>query len=116
MTNPSSSQSTAGCPDPSTAWRPLWSGPPSALFCLICAINAYSIWVAGSVGIAVTHTNTELPKLSGSIYPRKMLERARATTHSPGIKYLRCAIEDIDFPANEFDIVISSLALHYVES
>jgi ubiquinone/menaquinone biosynthesis C-methylase UbiE len=45
-----------------------------------------------------------------------MLERARVTTHAPGIKYLRCAIEDIDFPANEFDIVISSLALRYVES
>ncbi|MBV8350793.1 MAG: class I SAM-dependent methyltransferase [Verrucomicrobia bacterium] len=46
----------------------------------------------------------------------KMLARARATTDAPGIKYLRSAIEDIDFPANEFDIVMSSLALHYVES
>ena len=46
----------------------------------------------------------------------KMLERARTTTHSPGIEYHRCAIEDIDFPANQFDVVISSLALHYVES
>jgi len=47
------------------------SGPPSALFCLISAINGYSIWVAVSVGIAVTYTSMELPKLSGSIYPRK---------------------------------------------
>jgi SAM-dependent methyltransferase len=46
----------------------------------------------------------------------KMLERARAGTAVPGIEYRRCAIEDIDFVANEFDIVISSLALHYVES
>lgn len=45
----------------------------------------------------------------------KMLECARATTYQPGIEYHRCAIEDIDFAANQFDIVISSLALHYVE-
>jgi 2-polyprenyl-3-methyl-5-hydroxy-6-metoxy-1,4-benzoquinol methylase len=45
----------------------------------------------------------------------KMLERARATTYQPEIEYHRCAIEDIDFAANQFDIVISSLALHYVE-
>jgi SAM-dependent methyltransferase len=46
----------------------------------------------------------------------KMLERARVTTHGPGIEYRRCAIEDIDFGANEFDIVISSLAFHYVDA
>jgi SAM-dependent methyltransferase len=45
----------------------------------------------------------------------KMLERARATTQGPGIEYHRCAIEEIDFAANQFDIVISSLALHYIE-
>jgi SAM-dependent methyltransferase len=55
-------------------------------------------------------------KVVGVDLSEKMLERARATTHAPGIKYLRCAIEDIEFPVNEFDIVISSLALHYVES
>src|SRR5271154_3458794 len=45
----------------------------------------------------------------------KMLARAAATTHDPGIKYRLSAIEDIDFVENEFDVVISSLALHYVE-
>jgi SAM-dependent methyltransferase len=45
----------------------------------------------------------------------KMLERARAATHDSGIEYQRCAIEDINFPVNHFDIAISSLALHYVE-
>jgi SAM-dependent methyltransferase len=45
----------------------------------------------------------------------KMLARAKATTDDPGIEYRRSAIEDIDFLANEFDVVISSLALHYVE-
>lgn len=30
--------------------------------------------------------------------------------------YLQGSIEDIDFPAEQFDVVISSLALHYVAS
>lgn len=44
-----------------------------------------------------------------------MLERAREMTDDGQIEYRQLAIEDIDFPAEEFDVVISSLALHYVE-
>ena len=45
----------------------------------------------------------------------KMLARARASTNDAAIEYRRLAIEDIDFSAGEFDVVLSSLALHYVE-
>ena len=45
----------------------------------------------------------------------KMLAQARASTHDPAIQYRRLAIEDIDFPAEAFDVVLSSLAFHYVE-
>jgi SAM-dependent methyltransferase len=45
----------------------------------------------------------------------KMLARARAETDDPGIEYRCIAIEDIDFGPAEFDVVLSSLALHYVE-
>lgn len=45
----------------------------------------------------------------------KMLARAQAATNDSGIEYRRAAIEDIDFPADAFDVALSSLALHYVE-
>jgi 2-polyprenyl-3-methyl-5-hydroxy-6-metoxy-1,4-benzoquinol methylase len=45
----------------------------------------------------------------------KMIARARKSTNDPAIEYRRIAIEDINFSAGEFDVVISSLALHYVE-
>lgn len=44
-----------------------------------------------------------------------MLTRARESTDDPAIQYHRLAMEDIDFPADAFDVVLSSLALHYVE-
>ncbi len=42
-----------------------------------------------------------------------MLRRA-AINGGPGIEYRRAAIEDIDFAPESFDLVLSSLALHYV--
>lgn len=46
----------------------------------------------------------------------KMLARAIDNTNDSAIEYRRLAIEDIDFAAEKFDVVLSSLALHYVES
>lgn len=45
----------------------------------------------------------------------KMLARAAAMTDDPAIEYRRAAIEDVDLPPESFDVVLSSLALHYVE-
>jgi SAM-dependent methyltransferase len=45
----------------------------------------------------------------------KMLERARELTHDSAIEYRQMAIEDIEFEADTFEVVISSLALYYVE-
>ncbi len=46
----------------------------------------------------------------------KMLAEARKKTESSKITYLLSPIEDIDFPEESFDIVISSLAFHYLQS
>ncbi len=46
---------------------------------------------------------------------QRMLEQARLRTNSERCHYLQMAIEDVDFPPAYFDVVISSLALHYVE-
>lgn len=45
---------------------------------------------------------------------QRMLEEARCRTTSERCRYLHKAMEDIDFPEACFDVVISSLALHYV--
>lgn len=45
-----------------------------------------------------------------------MLAEAGSRNNLPGISYRRLALEDLDLPAASFDVVLSSLALHYVES
>src|SRR3954447_2377849 len=45
----------------------------------------------------------------------RMLVRAGELTNDPGIEYRRVAIEEIELAGGELDVVISSLALHYVE-
>ncbi|MET3292247.1 UNVERIFIED_CONTAM: SAM-dependent methyltransferase [Brevibacillus sp. OAP136] len=45
-----------------------------------------------------------------------MLQKARELTDDPAITYMRMPIEDIVFLPEQFDVVISSLAFHYVVS
>jgi len=44
----------------------------------------------------------------------RMLEVARTQYAHPRVTYRRDAIERLDYPAARFDLVVSSLALHYV--
>lgn len=54
--------------------------------------------------------------VTGIDISEKMLEEARKRNNSPLIEYRQMAIEDFNFTPNSFDIVISSLAFHYLES
>jgi SAM-dependent methyltransferase len=45
----------------------------------------------------------------------RMLNEAANLTHDPGVLYLQCAIEDFVPAADSFDIVVSSMALHYID-
>lgn len=51
----------------------------------------------------------------GTDLSEKMLEGARERCGDRRISYERVAMEDIDYPDGSFDVVLSSLALHYVE-
>src|SRR5699024_5639361 len=42
-----------------------------------------------------------------------MLKVAQEKNNYDNVHYQKMAMEDIDFPENSFDVVISSLALHY---
>lgn len=47
---------------------------------------------------------------------KQMIQRAREMTNDPLISYIKAPIEDIDFSSSQFDVVISSLAFHYIKS
>lgn len=54
--------------------------------------------------------------VTGVDISEKMLQTAKEKNGDPAITYLRMPIEDIDFPQDSFDIVLSSLAFHYIAS
>lgn len=51
----------------------------------------------------------------GTDISEKMLDEARHKSHSDKIEYQCIAMEDLSFPVKTFDVVLSSLALHYTD-
>lgn len=47
---------------------------------------------------------------------KNMIQKARELTDDPSISYYHTPIEDFTFLESQFDLVISSLAFHYIES
>nr|WP_269141875.1 class I SAM-dependent methyltransferase [Lientehia hominis] len=54
--------------------------------------------------------------VTGIDLSEKMLEVARKKTASSQVRYFQMPIEEIDFEKDSFDVVLSSLAFHYVKS
>ena len=50
----------------------------------------------------------------GADISQKMLDTAQQKNAAPSIRYVCAAMEDLTFTENQFDIVLSSLAFHYV--
>ncbi len=61
------------------------------------------------------YLNRGAAKVTGIDISEKMLAVAKSENSSPDITYLNMPMEDIGSLEGEFDVVISSLALHYVE-
>ncbi|WP_440120775.1 class I SAM-dependent methyltransferase [Tenacibaculum sp. Ill] len=53
--------------------------------------------------------------VTGVDLSKKMIDRAIENSKKLAINYIQTAIEDINFKSEEFDIVISSLAFHYLK-
>lgn len=51
----------------------------------------------------------------GADISKKMLNVAKAKNSDPAIEYREAAMEDLSFKENSFDIIISSLAFHYIQ-
>ncbi|WP_315120548.1 class I SAM-dependent methyltransferase [uncultured Clostridium sp.] len=54
--------------------------------------------------------------VTGIDISERMLKEAQKMTTSPLIEYIKSPMEDIDYAPDTFDVAISSLAFHYVES
>ena len=60
--------------------------------------------------------NDEAKEVVGIDLSHKMLEVALDINNDKKITYQQSAIEDINFPADTFDVVFSSLAFHYISN
>ncbi len=54
--------------------------------------------------------------VTGIDLSERMLAKAKEINSLEGIQYERKALEDLEYPAEKFGIILSSLTLHYVES
>ncbi|MBO4579201.1 MAG: class I SAM-dependent methyltransferase [Clostridiales bacterium] len=54
-------------------------------------------------------------EVTGIDISEKMLSVAKEKNSAPGIRYIRMPMEDLDKLEGGFDLVISSLAIHYIE-
>jgi ubiquinone/menaquinone biosynthesis C-methylase UbiE len=54
-------------------------------------------------------------KIMGVDISQNMISLAKTKNSHPRIEYVHSPIEDLELPSNYFDLVVSSLAIHYIE-
>lgn len=99
-----SREGLTGAPEWSTLRSMLPAMPGLRVLDLGCGFGAFARW-ARTAGAA---------SVLGVDLSENMLAQARTLTQDPGITYFRSAIEDLRLPAASFDLVYSSLAIHYI--
>lgn len=55
-------------------------------------------------------------KITGIDISKKMITTAKEKSKNLNIEYKCCAMEDLEFKENSFDVVLSSLAFHYIKN
>lgn len=65
-------------------------------------------------GTVFMRWNTERLLLQVLIFLIKCSRQPKEKTHFPQVEYKCCTIEDVEFPEESFDVILSSLAFHYV--
>jgi 2-polyprenyl-3-methyl-5-hydroxy-6-metoxy-1,4-benzoquinol methylase len=68
----------------------------------------------GAGQLALRLAQAGVARVVGIDASERMLEVARARSAHPRVAYCRATMEDADFADGAFDLVVSSLALHYV--
>lgn len=71
-----------------------------------CGFGYFTRWAAAQGAASVL----------GLDFSSKMLARAKGETDHPAVRYVQGDIEKLALPAAAFDLIYSSLALHYVEN
>lgn len=74
------------------------------------------IWAAATAGTASMRRNTARRSVTGVDLSEKMLAVAREKTTAPQVTYIRGDMAETPFPPESFDVVLSSLAIHYLPS
>ena len=62
---------------------------------------------------ATDHGASSVTGVDGS---QNMIKKAKENNNAPQIQYHVKLMQDVDFPKDSFDVVISSLAIHYMDS
>lgn len=70
-----------------------------------CGYGWHCIYAAAHGAASVTGTDIS----------RRMLDVAEAKTEYDSVRYVQIPMEDLDFQEESFDVVLSSLAFHYVK-